>query len=90
MMETLEDLRTALVTSEELLAEPVEIRPKIQELQAIARAYDGILAQNRFADQFEIVRRAMRKLTQIGHRKRATSVCVLPEGPQTIPYISVS
>ena len=79
MMGTLEDLRTALVTSEELLAEPVEIRPKIQELQAIARAYDGILAQNRFADQVEVVRLAMRKLTQIRDRKSGTSVCVLPE-----------
>jgi len=76
---TLEDLRTAHVAFQELLTDPTEDKRKIQELQAIARAYDRILAENRFADQFEIVRRATRKLREMRQPRGKMGVYLLPE-----------
>jgi ATP-dependent helicase/nuclease subunit B len=75
---TIEDLRRSDITADELLADPAEDRTKIDDIQAIAQAYDRILAENRFVDEAELVRRAMRKLEKCQARESKPPIYLLP------------
>ena len=76
---TLQDLRTAEISPDDLATGSSGDQRKIHELQAIAKAYERMLAENHFVDEAEVLRRALGRLTKSREHVHRDAIYLLPE-----------